>query len=387
MSRQLPVSRSEFKSKPASAVLVGLSLPDQPVSTDIMLEELSLLLSSLDIQTAGTAVQKRSAPDPATLIGKGKAEDIGLFCRSVEASHIVFNDWLSPAQKSNIEKITGMKVWDRPFVIMKIFERRAVTAEARLQVELALTRYEIPHLKGLGLQMSRTGAGIGTRGPGETEFERHRRRLERRAAEIIKKLENVRKQRRLVRARRKKFGIPTVSLVGYTNSGKSTLMRTLSGDLSILAEDRLFSTVDTSVRRVALPGGGSVFLSDTVGFIRNLPTTLIAAFRATLEEIREAELLLLVLDVSALDVLQTYDVIIDTLSEIECRDIPRILVLNKMDIVAPQAAASLLLSLKSMEEEVISVSALRGDGLGDLRQYVELALERQNAWFTRVKNL
>ena len=378
MSRQRRSSVKEEFSR--SAVLVALSLPDQDYEPEILLEELSLLLTSLDIPTVGSAVQKRSAPDPATLIGRGKAEEIREFCRSRNAGFLVFNEPLSPIQKSNLEKITGVKIWDRPFVIMKIFEKRAHTAEAKLQVELALTRYEIPHLKGLGLQMSRTGAGIGTRGPGETEFERHRRKLERKVREISKKLENVRKQRRLVRDRRKKMGVSTVSLVGYTNSGKSTLLRTLSGDKTILAENRLFSTLDTAVRRIGLPGGGNALFSDTVGFIRRLPPSLVAAFRATLEEISAAELLLLVLDASASDALETYGVITSTLMEIDCVDIPRLVVLNKEDLVPVEEAAALSLRLRALGERTILLSALRGMGLAELLDAVEEELSLQNSY-------
>ncbi len=358
-------------------------MPDQDFEPELLLEELSLLLSSLDIYTVGSAVQKRSSPDPATLIGRGKAEELREFCRARNAGYLVFNEQLSPIQKSNLEKITGVRIWDRPFVIMKIFERRAHTAEAKLQVELALTRYEIPHLKGLGLQMSRTGAGIGTRGPGETEFERHRRKLERKVRDISKKLENVRKQRKLVRGRRKKMGVSTVSMVGYTNSGKSTLMRTLSGDSSIYVEDRLFSTLDTAVRRIALPGGGSVLFSDTVGFIRRLPPSLVAAFRATLEEIAAAELLLLVLDASAANAWDVYGVITETLSDMECLDLPRIVVLNKEDLVSAQEVAALSLRLRAMGEQTVLVSALRGKGLRELLEAVEQALASQNSWYVR----
>jgi GTP-binding protein HflX len=381
--RRSPSSGEEAGRNANSAVVVALSLPDQDYDPDILLRELSLLLESLDIAVAGSAVQKRPAPDPATFIGSGKAEELREFCRARGGGCLVFNEQLSPVQKSNLEKITGVKIWDRPFVIMKIFERRASTAEAKLQVELAMIRYEIPHLKGLGLQMSRAGAGIGTRGPGETEFERHRRKLERKVREISRKLENVRRQRRLVRDRRKKMGVPTVSLVGYTNSGKSTLLRSLSGDLSILAENRLFSTLSTSVRRIAMRGGGNALFSDTVGFIRRLPPDLVAAFRATLEEIAAAELLLLVLDASADDVPETYDVIAGTLLEIGCIDIPRIVVLNKEDLVSAQDMAALSLRFRAMGEATVSLSALKSEGFNALLEAVEQELAAQNAWYVR----
>ena len=381
MSRQL---RSPHAGAlPRNAVVAGLSLPDQDCAPGVLLEELTLLLASLGIPTVGSSLQKRPAPDPATLIGSGKAEELREFCRARNAGYLVFNEQLSPIQKNNLEKITGVRIWDRPFVIMKIFERRAHTAEAKLQVELALTRYEIPHLKGLGLQMSRTGAGIGTRGPGETEFERHRRKLERKVREISQKLENVRKQRRLVRDRRKKMGVSTVSLVGYTNSGKSTLLRALSGDDSILAENRLFSTLDTTVRRIGLPGGGAALFSDTVGFIRKLPPGLVAAFRATLEEIAAAELLLVVLDAGAADAWDTWNVIAETLEDIECLDVPRFVVLNKEDLASSEEMSALMLRLRAAGEKVVSISALEGRGLGKLLDLVELELAGQSSWYVR----
>ena len=379
MSRRRP----ERKEPRSGAIVAALSLPDQTEGPEARLDELSQLLASLGVETLGTAIQRKAAPDPASLIGRGKADELRLFCDSQRARYLVLDEGLSPIQKANLEKWTGVTVWDRPFVIMKIFEQRAVTAEARLQVQLALTRYEIPHLKGLGLQMSRAGAGIGTRGPGETEFERHRRRLERRVKEITKKLENVRKQRRLVRDRRRKRGVPTVSLVGYTNSGKSTLLRTLSGDATIVAENRLFSTLDTSVRRIALPGGGAFLLSDTVGFIRSLPPDLVMAFRATLEEIREADLLLLILDASDPRALETWEVILGTLTEIECDSLPRLSILNKVDATEEADVEALSLALRARSEEVLRISALRGDGLSELTAEVQRVLEAQDPWSVR----
>ncbi len=367
--------------------MAALSLPDQREGPEERLAELSLLLASLGIETLGSAAQGRGEPSPATLVGRGKAEELRLFCSSQRARYLVFDEALSPVQRANLEALTKVTVWDRPFVIMKIFERRALTAEARLQVQMAMARYEIPHLKGLGLQMSRTGGGIGTRGPGETEFERHRRRLERQVRDIAKKLENVRRQRRLVRDRRRKRGLPTISLVGYTNSGKSTLLRALSGDGTIVAQDRLFSTLDTSVRRIPLPGGGAFLLSDTVGFIRSLPPELVAAFRATLEEIQEAELLLLVLDASDARAMETYQVIVDTLLAIRCHELPRFLVLNKLDAVQRTEAEVLAAALENAGENVVRVSALRGDGLLELRQEIERFLTERNPWFTRPSGL
>ncbi|HQO83406.1 MAG TPA: GTPase HflX, partial [Synergistales bacterium] len=214
------------------AFLVAL---DEDDSLDVpgSLEELSLLLGNLGITTTGISIQRRSRPDPGSFIGSGKAELVGAEARDLGAGLIVVNGSLSPGQAAALGRLTGLTVWDRPLVIMKIFEDRAQTGEAKLQIELARCRYEIPFLKGLGLQMSRPGGGVGTRGPGETEFERHRRKLERRIREINRKIEAIRERRKDQRKHRARAGLATVALTGYTNSGKSTLLRRLSGDTDL----------------------------------------------------------------------------------------------------------------------------------------------------------
>ncbi len=222
-------SSIDLSIRPKKAIVCGVEI-SRSDDTEVSLDELVMLLENLDIPTVARVTQKRSAPDPASFVGAGKAEEIRDFAQKSEATLLVVDDFLSPTQKSNLQKLTSMTVWDRAFVIMKIFESRAHTAEAKLQVELAQYRYEIPSLKGLGHQMSRTGGGIGTRGPGETEFERHRRKLERRIKSITSRLEEVKERRRDRRDRRRKDGLFTAALVGYTNSGKSTLLRSLSRD-------------------------------------------------------------------------------------------------------------------------------------------------------------
>ncbi len=348
------------------AILAALELPGQPFPSGVLLEELTLLLENLGIETAGTIVQNRTTPDPAYLLGKGKAEEAGLFATSAGATLLVCNETLTPGQRVNLKEITGVEVWDRPFVIMKIFESRARTSEAKLQIDMALCRYEIPHLKGLGAQMSRLGGGIGTRGPGETEFERHRRKLDRRVRDIGKKLKVMKRKRTLQRDRRKKMNIPVASLVGYTNSGKSSLLRVLSGDATLVAENKLFTTLDTFLRRVNLPSRKNILLSDTVGFLRDLPPGLVTAFRTTLEEITGSDFLLVVLDSAAPDLLEIRTVVEQTLDEIGAGEIPRLFVLNKSDLLLPEARTALEERFRSAGDAAVAVSALNESGISEL---------------------
>ena len=361
------------------AVLAALELPRQEFPPSTLLEELSLLLQNLSIISVGTVIQRRDRPDPALLLGRGKAEELALFCKETDADLLVCNESLSPGQKSNLQKLTGVEVWDRPFVIMKIFERRARTSEAKLQVEMALCKYEIPHLRGLGAQMSRLGGGIGTRGPGETEFERHRRKLERRVRDIDRKLEALKRKRELQRERRRKMDVPVVSLVGYTNSGKTSLLRALSGDRELLAEDRLFSTLDTFLRRVLLPSGRRVLVSDTVGFICDLPPGLVTAFRTTLEEIVGSDLVLVVLDISVPDMPDVRDVVEQTLHDIGAGEIPRLYVLNKVDLVSQEEAEVAAGRLGVGNAQAIPVCALDGRGLPSLLESMDKFLGEMEA--------
>ena len=362
------------------AVVASLGIPGS--ESEISLNELVLLLRNLDVPTAGRIEQKKDRPDPAYFIGSGKAMEAKDFALAVGANLLVVDDSLSPTQRSNLKKATGLEVWDRPFVIMKIFESRARTAEAKLQVELALLKYEIPSLKGLGMQMSRLGGGIGTRGPGETEFERHRRKLELRIKYIEKNLESVRLRRKLLRDRKKKDNVPVVALVGYTNSGKSTLLSALSGDGGIYSADQLFSTLDTVTRKIDdRSGHGRPFLlSDTVGFIRRLPADLIAAFRATLEEIADADLLLFVLDSSDPELFSQYETVEKTLKEIGSESVPRLVLLNKTDKLPENVIffnpASSFSSVSS--DDIVRISALSGEGLSKLRSIIYNKLQYFN---------
>jgi GTP-binding protein HflX len=336
------------------------------VPVDELMDELALLLENLDLKVVEKIVQRRESEDPSTYIGKGKAEELKNTAKGLDCQLIVFDAALTPVQFKNLKEKTGCSIWDRPWVIMEVFRRRARSSEAKLQVELARCRYEIPHLKGLGLQMSRTGAGIATRGPGETEFERHRRKVERRIRDIELKLRGIRERRENQRKRRSRSGIPLFSLVGYTNAGKSTLFHALSKDPRIRMEDQLFTTLDTTVRSFNLPLSGPALLTDTVGFLRNLPPGLIAAFRATLEEVLEADALIWVVDATTSESETMLFSVESALRELGAWEIPRIVALNKIDSVQPQQIGGLIQKFRQLEETVVPISAKTAQGLPDL---------------------
>ena len=376
MSRQRRPLK-DLSAQPPKAVIAAVDFGAEETVSE-SLDELVLLLKNINVPTSARVVQRRKTPDPASFIGAGKALEIKEYAASNDVTHLVVDDFLSPTQKANLQKMTGITVWDRAFVIMKIFESRAHTSEAKLQVELAQYRYEIPSLKGLGHQMSRTGGGIGTRGPGETEFERHRRKLDRRIKSIESRLDGVRKRREERRSRRKREGAQLAALVGYTNSGKSTLLQALSHDAEIIAKDQLFSTLDTVVRKITYPdAGGSFLLSDTVGFIRKLPPELIAAFRATLEEAANADMLLLVLDSADKDPSETLDIVLDTLRELGAADLPRIVVLNKID-KSGEAADFVAAELRARGEKVIQTCALDRRGFPELLSEIKKTFENES---------
>ena len=322
-----------------------------------------MLLANLGVEAVQTVVQKRLQPDPATCLGSGRAAELRGAIAGLEADLAVSNEPLSPRQMHELRALGGCDVWDRPLVITKIFQGRASSAEAKLQIDLARCRYELPHLRGLGEQMSRTGGGIGTRGPGETEFERHRRKLERRERDLSRQLGRVQAARGGQRKRRARSGMTTVAFVGYTNCGKTTLVASLSGDRALHGEDKLFATLDTAIRRVRLPSGRLILAGDTVGFIRRLPPELVASFRATLEEVAEAGVLAVVMG--------------KILADLGASDRIGVLVLNKIDRVPEGDAAKAVLALSKHGFPVCCTSALTGRGLDELLTALDGLTERR----------
>ncbi len=349
---------SPLKKNCRRSVVISIDRGDD--SDERLLAELELLLRNMDVEVTDRVIQRRRSPDPATLIGSGKVSLLKGLCEAQEIDLIVSDIPLSPRQRGTLGSLVGREVWDRPLVIMKIFEERARTSEAKLQVELARCRYELPHLRGLGHQMSRLGGGIGTRGPGETEFEIHRRKLERRIRDIDRKLSLVERRRSELRKRRLSSGVPVVSLVGYTNSGKSTLLRRMSKDMDIHVADALFATLDTAVRSVSLSSGDVILLVDTVGFIRDLPPSLVSAFRTTLEETVFADLLAVVLDGTDPDLMETLNVVRSTLVDIGGADIPRVILLNKIDLMDKGTVKLLESRIKGDGEMVLAISGENG---------------------------
>jgi len=329
--------------------------------------EMESLIASAGGAVVASLGQKRVAPDARYFVGKGKLQEVVEAAEGREATTVVFDHNLSPGQVARLEDLTGCKVLDRTEVILAIFARAARTREARLQIELAQLRYALPRMTRMWHHLSRLGAGIGTRGPGETQLEIDRRRARDRIKSLEKDLEKVESSRQVRRSRRQ--GMFSVTLVGYTNAGKSTLMNALCC-AGVGTADRLFATLDTVSRRLDVGDGENVLLSDTVGFIRRLPETLVASFRATLGVVREADLLLLVADRSDPDRQIKLETVLNTLRRIGAAEIPRMLVWNKMDLVGEDEPGTGL-----------GVSAVRGEGLDPLREAVRRTRDDSLSWF------
>ncbi len=331
------------------------------------IEELRELALSAGADVAGSLIQMRDELDPASVVGRGKLDEIRAEALARRASVVIFDRNLTPAQQRNIEKALDCSVLDRTQLILDIFARHARTREGMLQVELAQLNYLLPRLAGRGVELSRLGGGIGTRGPGEQKLETDRRRIRGRIAKIRAEIELVRRRRRVQRGARRDIPLPSAALVGYTNAGKSTLFNALTR-AGVVTSPRMFATLDPTVRAVALPSGRRVLLSDTVGFIRDLPPGLIAAFRATLEEAQEAALILHVTDISSPHHTEHDAEVVKILDELGLAGRPRIHVLNKCDRLSEDQLQSLA------GGHSVCVSALHGDGLRDLLARIEVAL-------------
>lgn len=339
------------------------------METDACLDELAELVKTAGAVTVARTVQKRERIHPGHYLGKGKIEELKEMAAAYEATGVVCDDELSPAQLKNLEQMLGLKVMDRTIVILDIFAARALSGEGKIQVELAQLKYRLSRLTGMGASMSRLGGGIGTRGPGEKKLETDRRYIKERIAELNREAQDIRTHRELLRAQRSKKGTPVISLVGYTNAGKSTILNFFS-DAGVLAEDKLFATLDTTTRKVELPGGSEILLTDTVGFIQKLPHHLVQAFRATLEELQFADVLLHVVDASDPNRAEHMQVVYQTLRELGCEDTPVITVFNKMD-----REIELPLPMDTRAREIVQVSAAQGDGMETLLATVERLLQ------------
>ena len=354
------------------AILVATAASSSEVhEIEIELEELSRLLRTAGGTPVAKMIQIKDSPDPATYIGSGKLSELRDLCQSKEAGLVVFNSELSPSQIRNIEDALGgnISVCDRTMLILDIFALHAVTGEGKLQVELAQLKYTAPRLIGKGAALSRQEGRIGTRGPGESKLETDRRYLKRRAAALEAQLRELAENRQTMRAARERSGIPKAAIVGYTNAGKSTLLNALT-NAGVLSEDKLFATLDPTTRRLSLPDGREILLTDTVGFIRRLPHQLIRAFHSTLEEAIHADLLLLVCDISDPECAEHLEVTRNLLTDLGAGDIPQLVVYNKCDLSSSFDEARTL-----SNDERVFISAAAGMGIEDLLNAISAILK------------
>ena len=362
------------------AVIGAVRLPSQRrFQVEESLDELAALVTAAGAEVAARVIQERPAPTPALYFGRGKIEEIGEMARAQGANLFVSDDALSPVQERNISETSGLKVIDRTALILDIFAQRARTAEGKLQVELAQLTYLLPRLVGQWKHLERLGGGIGTRGPGETQLESDRRVIRQRVQKLKRELEGVQAHRRLQRASRRRSGVPVVALVGYTNAGKTTLLNRLTGS-QLTAANQLFVTLDPAARQVERPARRPFILTDTVGFIRKLPHELVAAFRATLEELTEADVLVHVIDASHPSLDEHMAAVDALLRELEVADRPTVLALNKMDRLDEGQAGAVLAGRR----DTVALSATTGEGVETLLDAIEKALPIAGAVTLRI---
>lgn len=353
----------ENEEKKQRAVLVSADCGE--FDAEVSINELEELAESAGAEVVAKVIQQRSDYDKATLVGKGKLEEIRDLCRAEDIDLIIFDHELTAANIRNLEEATGTGVIDRTMLILDIFAGRAKTAAGKLQVELAQYRYRLPRLEGMGKNLSRLGGGIGTRGPGESKLESDKRHIRRQIESLEEKLKDLEASRKLIRDRRKKEGVTTVALVGYTNVGKSTLLNKLT-DAGVLSEDKLFATLDPTSRALELPDGRSIMLIDTVGFVRRLPHHLVEAFKSTLEETVEADLLLNICDISSGEAMAQTQVTMDLIESLGAGKTPMLTVLNKIDKYEGE--------LPIETEDTVLVSAVTGEGLDRMLEKISKLL-------------
>ena len=354
----------ENKTTAENALLVSVDTGD--FDAEISIDELEELAKTADAEVVGKIIQKRAHAEAATFVGYGKLAEIIMFCESGNVDLLIFDSELTPSQQRNLEKLTKVRVIDRTMLILDIFAARARSSEGKLQVELAQLKYSLPRLAGQGQELSRLGGGIGTRGPGETKLESDKRHIRRRIQKLEEELRGLEKRRTQQRRRRQKDGVVSVAIVGYTNAGKSTLMNTLT-DAGVLAENKLFATLDPTARALLLPDGRSVMLIDTVGLVRRLPHKLVEAFKSTLEAAAEASLILNVCDASDAHCNEHLDVTKRLLNELGCENTPTSSVMNKSDLVGN------IYEMPTFGNTVL-ISALEGKGIDALMNAIMKAL-------------
>src|SRR6476619_1067589 len=360
--RRLTATETDFGVLRQRALLVGTGVNAANLGeAEDDLAELALLADTAGADPVASELQRRERPDPATYVGKGKAAELAEMAEALDVDVVIFDDELSPAQQRNLEKLFKRDVVDRVALILDIFAQHAESQEGMVQVELAQLRYRLPRLRGRGITLSQQGGGIGTRGPGETQLEVDRRRIQRRLTKLERDLVGLGRTRATQRKARQRRSLSTVALVGYTNAGKSTLLNRLT-DAHVLVEDRLFSTLDPATRRLRLPGGETVLLSDTVGFVRRLPHQLVESFRSTLEEVAHADFVLHLVDATDEDVEGRIAAVHAVLGEIEAGGVPEQLVFTKSDSVDAATLADLLRT----HPDAVAVSARSGDGVDAL---------------------